>query len=159
VLLADLNDFGVVNEIYKQCMSLNYWMTNNGTFLSIIFVIDFKEPYPARMAYQVAKLPLVNTFPLIEFNHINSHICTYCRELKLKLMPLQSLARWSTSNPIYENFWCGMEEIYSKARVCSGMNAMYKAGSETINFLLKSTIYHGWCFCWKINSRDMKFKI
>ncbi|XP_059481113.1 2-iminobutanoate/2-iminopropanoate deaminase [Neocloeon triangulifer] len=37
VLLADLNDFGVVNEIYKQY---------------------FKEPYPARMAYQVAKLPL-----------------------------------------------------------------------------------------------------
>lgn len=37
VLLADLNDFGVVNDIYKQY---------------------FNEPYPARVAYQVAKLPL-----------------------------------------------------------------------------------------------------
>lgn len=37
VLLADINDFTEVNKIYKQY---------------------FKEPYPARTAYQVAKLPL-----------------------------------------------------------------------------------------------------
>ncbi|XP_069702083.1 2-iminobutanoate/2-iminopropanoate deaminase [Periplaneta americana] len=37
VLLADMSDFGGINEIYKQY---------------------FKEPYPARTAYQVGKLPL-----------------------------------------------------------------------------------------------------
>ncbi|KAF4521121.1 hypothetical protein B566_EDAN011938 [Ephemera danica] len=37
VLVSDLNDFATVNDIYKQF---------------------FKEPYPARVSYQVAKLPL-----------------------------------------------------------------------------------------------------
>ncbi|XP_021935042.1 2-iminobutanoate/2-iminopropanoate deaminase isoform X3 [Zootermopsis nevadensis] len=37
VLFADINDFATVNDLYKQY---------------------FKEPYPARTAYQVAKLPL-----------------------------------------------------------------------------------------------------
>ena len=37
VLLADMNDFSSVNEVYANF---------------------YKEPYPARVAYQVAKLPL-----------------------------------------------------------------------------------------------------
>jgi 2-iminobutanoate/2-iminopropanoate deaminase len=37
VLLADMNDFAVVNEVYASF---------------------YKEPYPARVCYQVAKLPM-----------------------------------------------------------------------------------------------------
>ena len=37
ILLADLDDFSIVNSVYAQF---------------------FSEPYPARAAYQVAKLPL-----------------------------------------------------------------------------------------------------
>jgi len=37
ILLADMNDFGAVNGVYAQF---------------------FSEPYPARAAYQVVKLPL-----------------------------------------------------------------------------------------------------
>lgn len=37
ILLADLDDFSIVNNVYAQF---------------------FSEPYPARAAYQVAKLPL-----------------------------------------------------------------------------------------------------
>lgn len=37
VLLNDINDFAIVNEIYAE---------------------NFKEPFPARVAYEVANLPL-----------------------------------------------------------------------------------------------------
>lgn len=37
ILLADMDDFGAVNQVYARF---------------------FNEPYPARVAYQVAKLPL-----------------------------------------------------------------------------------------------------
>ncbi|XP_021935041.1 2-iminobutanoate/2-iminopropanoate deaminase isoform X2 [Zootermopsis nevadensis] len=43
VLFADINDFATVNDLYKQY---------------------FKEPYPARTAYQVAKLPLCRLYGL-----------------------------------------------------------------------------------------------
>ncbi|KAF8563115.1 hypothetical protein P879_11619 [Paragonimus westermani] len=48
VLLADMNDFTKVNTIYGQCKILCF---------KYFWCVDFKEPYPARAAFQVACLP------------------------------------------------------------------------------------------------------
>uniref|UniRef100_A0A915K7D0 Uncharacterized protein n=1 Tax=Romanomermis culicivorax TaxID=13658 RepID=A0A915K7D0_ROMCU len=55
VLLADMNDFTMMNSIYKECKDFH-----SDCFryeFQLYSCLDFEEPFPARAAYQVAKLP------------------------------------------------------------------------------------------------------
>lgn len=58
VLLADINDFGKVNDIYRQCKLT--FQSNEVSLSEDINFIDFSDNFPARAAYQVAALPRVN---------------------------------------------------------------------------------------------------
>lgn len=58
-MLNDINDFGTVNEVYKECR----YRFHSSVFFTVEILIFYlflvvKQEYPARSTYQVGKLPL-----------------------------------------------------------------------------------------------------
>ena len=71
VSLQDLGLFGLVNDIMREM---------------------FDEPFPARAALQVAKLPLDSS---IEVSHLNQKLIISMTEESQDLQSIQSLRSWS----------------------------------------------------------------